>query len=209
MVVFTQAETGEARTTLALALAWLAWLAQRQAWPDRGGRSTTTRRSFPKTIIVVVDHHHHHYYYHQHHHSPFVHKPHVHTHTLTMAFRVAARRFPTALAASRPAPIAPATALRAFSSTPRSLAEKPSPEAKASSVIDSLPGNSLVSKAGTVLLGTGVSAVAISQELYVANEETVILAGFLIFATLVGRAVAKPTAEWADGHIEVSWGCTA
>ncbi|CAO1631222.1 unnamed protein product [Jaminaea pallidilutea] len=119
-----------------------------------------------------------------------------------MAFRVAARRFPTALAASRPAPIAPATALRAFSSTPRSLAEKPSPEAKASSVIDSLPGNSLVSKAGTVLLGTGVSAVAISQELYVANEETVILAGFLIFATLVGRAVAKPTAEWADGHIE-------
>lgn len=73
-------------------------------------------------------------------------------------------------------------------------------------MIDSLPGNSLVSKAGTVLLGTGVSAVAISQELYVANEETVILAGFLIFATLVGRAVAKPTAEWADGHIEVSCG---
>ena len=53
-------------------------------------------------------------------------------------------------------------------------------------------------------LGTGISALAISKELYVANEETVVLAGFLIFATLVGKQLAAPYAEWADGQIKVS-----
>lgn len=46
-------------------------------------------------------------------------------------------------------------------------------------------------------MGTGLSAVAISKELYVANEETVIAGGFLIFAVLVGRMIAKPYGEWA------------
>lgn len=78
-----------------------------------------------------------------------------------------------------------------------------SPEAKASSLLDILPGNSLVSKTGWVTLGTGLSALAISKELYVANEETVILVGFLIFATLVGRSITGPYKEWADGQIEV------
>lgn len=39
---------------------------------------------------------------------------------------------------------------------------------------------SLITKTGTILLGTGLAAAAISQELYVVNEETVIAAGFLI-----------------------------
>lgn len=79
---------------------------------------------------------------------------------------------------------------------------KPTPESKASSLIDSLPGNSLISKTGWVTLGTGLSAAAISQELYVANEETVIVAGFLVLITLVGKQIAKPYAEWADGQID-------
>lgn len=45
--------------------------------------------------------------------------------------------------------------------------------------------------------------MAISKELYVANEETVILVGFLIFATIVGKAVVGPYKEWADGQIQV------
>jgi F-type H+-transporting ATPase subunit b len=53
-------------------------------------------------------------------------------------------------------------------------------------------------------VGTGISALAISKELYVANEETVILVAFLIFATFIGRTVAGPYKEWADGQIEVS-----
>lgn len=61
----------------------------------------------------------------------------------------------------------------------------------------------MVSKTTWVTLGAGLTAFAVSNELYVANDETVILAGFLIFATLLGRAVAKPYTEWADSTIEV------
>jgi F-type H+-transporting ATPase subunit b len=88
-------------------------------------------------------------------------------------------------------------------SAARGYADKPSPESRATALLDILPGNSLVSKTGWVTLGTSLSAIAISQEYYVANEETVILAGFLVFATLVGRTVAGPYKEWADGQIEV------
>ncbi|CDS81865.1 probable H+-transporting two-sector ATPase chain b precursor, mitochondrial [Sporisorium scitamineum] len=116
-----------------------------------------------------------------------------------MSFRVAARRVPT-LALARPtvAPRAAATSVAAI----RLYSDKPSPEARASSIIDSLPGNSFVSKTGWVTLGTGLTAVAISKEIYVANEETVILVGSLIFAVLVGRAITGPYKEWADSQIE-------
>lgn len=119
------------------------------------------------------------------------------------SFRLAAQRLPAAAlrpALARPmaARIAPAApmAMRLYS-------DKPTPEAKASSFIDSLPGNSLVAKTTWITLGTGLSAVAISKELYVANEESVILAGFLVFTVLVGRMIAKPYGQWADGQIEV------
>ncbi|SPO29989.1 probable H+-transporting two-sector ATPase chain b precursor, mitochondrial [Ustilago trichophora] len=115
-----------------------------------------------------------------------------------MSFRVAARRVPT-LALARPT-VAPraATSVAAI----RLYSDKPSPEARASSILDALPGNSLVSKTGWVTLGTGLTAVAISKEIYVANEETVILVGSLIFAVLVGRAITGPYKEWADSQIE-------
>ena len=58
------------------------------------------------------------------------------------------------------------------------------PAERASTIINSMPSSpNLVTKTGTVVLGTGLAAAAISQELYVVNEETVILAGF---AFLIG-----------------------
>ena len=41
-------------------------------------------------------------------------------------------------------------------------------------------------------VGAGLTAFTVSNELYVANDETVITAGFLIFAYIVGRAVVSP-----------------
>jgi len=38
----------------------------------------------------------------------------------------------------------------------------------------------LVTKTGAVVLGTGALAAAISQELYVVNEESIVLVGSLI-----------------------------
>ncbi|MCV2423832.1 ATPase B chain family protein, partial [Paucibacter sp. DJ4R-1] len=68
-------------------------------------------------------------------------------------------------------------------------------------MIESLPGNSLISKTGTVVLGTGVFAAAISQELYVVNEETIVLVGTAIMFTLLARILKDPYKEWSEGHI--------
>ncbi|KDN43667.1 putative H+-transporting two-sector ATPase chain b precursor, mitochondrial [Tilletiaria anomala UBC 951] len=121
-----------------------------------------------------------------------------------MAFRLAAQRSSSLSRVASPAArvlsarLAPAPAAASV----RFYSDKPSPEAKASSLLDALPGNSLISKTGWVTLGTGATALAVSNELYVANEETVIAVGFLVFATLVGRAVTGPYKEWADSQIE-------
>ena len=57
----------------------------------------------------------------------------------------------------------------------------PLPAERAAEKLPSHP--SLITKTGTAILGSGLLAAAISQELYVFNEETVIVAGYiLIFA---------------------------
>ncbi|KAG9257884.1 ATP synthase subunit 4 [Emericellopsis cladophorae] len=48
------------------------------------------------------------------------------------------------------------------------------PKKKAQSIIDSLPGNSLISKSAILSSLAGISAYAISNEYYVMNEETII-----------------------------------
>jgi F-type H+-transporting ATPase subunit b len=62
----------------------------------------------------------------------------------------------------------------------------PPADQKAAEIIDKLPSSpNLVTKTGTVILGTGLLATAISQELYVLNEETVVFAGtFIMFAVI-------------------------
>lgn len=77
------------------------------------------------------------------------------------------------------------------------------PAEKASSIIDSLPGNSVVSKTGFVVLSTGALATAISQELYVVTEETIVLAGFIGIFTVIAKSIKEPYTEWAAEKINV------
>ena len=59
--------------------------------------------------------------------------------------------------------------------------EQKPPAERASEILDKVPSSpGLVTKTGTVVLGTGALAAAISQELYVVNEESIILVGSLI-----------------------------
>jgi F-type H+-transporting ATPase subunit b len=62
----------------------------------------------------------------------------------------------------------------------------PPPDQKAAEIINQLPSApNLITKTGTVVFGTGLLATAISQELYVLNEETVVFAGtFILFAVI-------------------------
>ena len=62
------------------------------------------------------------------------------------------------------------------------------PAERASEIINQLPSSpNLITKTGTAVLGTGLLATAISQELYVFNEETVLLIGSLILFTYLGK----------------------
>src|SRR6195952_21293 len=68
-----------------------------------------------------------------------------------------------------PAVSTPFTSARLNSTVPQE-----EPKKKAQSLLGALPGNSLVSKAAILSAGTGVSIAAISNELYVVNEETIV-----------------------------------
>ncbi|KAF5319002.1 hypothetical protein D9611_012708 [Ephemerocybe angulata] len=71
----------------------------------------------------------------------------------------------------------------------------PSPEQKAAELINKLPSKpGLITKTGTALLGTGLAATAISQELYVVNEESIVLIASII-------VMREPYVQWAEGHI--------
>ena len=100
--------------------------------------------------------------------------------------------------------------------------ERPPPAERASTIISSVPSSpNLITKTGTVVLGSGLMAAAISQELYVVNEETVVLAGFAILITYIGKVLRgalfrhdaldsrsilqllrEPYKGWAEGHID-------
>lgn len=79
---------------------------------------------------------------------------------------------------------------------------QPDPKEKAASLIESLPGNSIVSKTGILAAGTALATIAISNELYVVNEETVVLVSFAALAYGIARAGGPAYREWADGHIQ-------
>ncbi|KAF9944924.1 atp4 subunit B of the stator stalk of mitochondrial F1F0 ATP synthase, partial [Modicella reniformis] len=76
-----------------------------------------------------------------------------------------------------------------------------SPENKAQSIIDSLPGNSLLSKTAYVTALTGAATFLISKEIYVFNEETLVLFAFAATFGGIVNGVREPFNEWADGHI--------
>jgi len=116
-----------------------------------------------------------------------------------MASRVAGKVL-RAAAISRPTlVVAPRIAA---TQTTRGLATQPSPDEKASSIINAVPSTSLFTKTGGVILGTGLTAAAISSELYVANEETVLAVGFFVIIFATARSIAAPYSSWANGHIE-------
>ncbi|KAI0029957.1 ATP4, subunit B of the stator stalk of mitochondrial F1F0 ATP synthase [Vararia minispora EC-137] len=84
----------------------------------------------------------------------------------------------------------------------RAMSTNPPPPERASELINKMPSQpGLLTKTGAAILGSGLIATAISQELYVMNEETIIAVGYLILFTYIGKAIAGPYKEWAEGHI--------
>jgi Mitochondrial ATP synthase B chain precursor (ATP-synt_B) len=66
----------------------------------------------------------------------------------------------------------------------------PPPAERANEIIEKLPSSpNLITKTGTALLGTGLIAAALSQELYVVNEESIVLIASLIVFTYIGKVI--------------------
>jgi len=63
-----------------------------------------------------------------------------------------------------------------------------------------LPGNSVASKVGILSAGTGLSIAAISNELYVVNEESIIAVSLLTIYWAVYTYLGPAYKEWADGQ---------
>ncbi|OMJ29822.1 ATP synthase subunit 4, mitochondrial [Smittium culicis] len=74
--------------------------------------------------------------------------------------------------------------------------DKQDPAAKANSIIDKFPGESMVAKTGYILATTGATAFLISKELYVFNAETVVMAAFGGLVALLYNKVSQPMNEW-------------
>ncbi|RMJ26544.1 hypothetical protein PHISP_02591 [Aspergillus sp. HF37] len=89
------------------------------------------------------------------------------------------------------------TAVRANSNVPTQ-----DPKQKAQSILDSVPGSSLVSKTATLSAAAGLSVAAISNELYVVNEETVVLFCVLCVFTGVAKYGGPMYREWAEGQVQ-------
>lgn len=69
-----------------------------------------------------------------------------------------------------------------------SSSNPPPPAERAAEIVDKLPSHpNLITKTGTAILGSGLLATAISQELYVFNEETVIAVGYLILFGYIAK----------------------
>lgn len=76
------------------------------------------------------------------------------------------------------------------------------PKKKAQSIIDSLPGNSLVSKTAILSSSAGAAIYALSNEYYVVNEESVVAFSLLSIFFAVGKYAGPMYGEWANAQIE-------
>ncbi|KAI1386210.1 uncharacterized protein F4822DRAFT_309074 [Hypoxylon trugodes] len=107
----------------------------------------------------------------------------------------AARLRPSIVPRSLPAVTTSLTASRPASNVPE-------PKAKAQSIIDSLPGNSLISKTAILSSAAGLSIYAISNEYYVVNEETVVAFCLLSVWGALIKFGGPLYREWAEAQNE-------
>ncbi|ROT37255.1 ATP synthase subunit 4 [Sodiomyces alkalinus F11] len=94
-------------------------------------------------------------------------------------------------------------ALAAVTST-RNASNVPAedPKKKAQSLIDALPGSSLLSKSAILSSAAGLSVYGISNEYYVVNEETVVAFCLLAVWGALIKYGGPAYKEWADGQAE-------
>ncbi|KAK3647291.1 atp4 subunit B of the stator stalk of mitochondrial F1F0 ATP synthase [Elasticomyces elasticus] len=121
-----------------------------------------------------------------------------------MASLVAKRAMGALRTTARPTLLRPAattfsttTAFRADTPSPPSVPAK-NPKDTAQSILNALPGNSLVSKTAILSATAGLSIAAISNEIYVVNEESIVMLSLLTIYWAVYNYAGPMYKDWAD-----------
>ncbi|EXJ83100.1 ATP synthase subunit 4, mitochondrial [Capronia coronata CBS 617.96] len=104
---------------------------------------------------------------------------------------------PTTSLSLRSFPALSSTSVRYASNVPTE-----DPKKKAQSIIDALPGNSIASKTAILSAGAGASVWAISNELYVLNEESVVAFCLLSVFWSIFKYGGPMYKDWADGQVQ-------
>ena len=76
---------------------------------------------------------------------------------------------------------------------------------KSPSILDSLPGDSLAAKAGYLAVGGGASAALIAKEIYILNEETLVLVASGGLLAVLLKYLREPYNNMANDHINVRY----
>ncbi|KAK4950574.1 atp4 subunit B of the stator stalk of mitochondrial F1F0 ATP synthase [Elasticomyces elasticus] len=108
----------------------------------------------------------------------------------------AARARPTLPLRTLPSLITPLRSERYASNVPQT-----EPKERAKAILDSLPGSNLVSKTAILSAGAGLSIAAISNELYVVNEESIVMFSLLTIFWAVAHYGGPMYSEWAQGQV--------
>lgn len=80
------------------------------------------------------------------------------------------------------------------------MPSNPDPKTKAQSILDSLPGNSMISKTAILSSAAGLSVYAISSEYYIVNEESVVAFCLLSVWGALIKFGGPMYSEWADAQ---------
>ena len=110
-----------------------------------------------------------------------------------------ARLRPTAVRPALPS-LSAYAAVRPASTTPSVPTEDP--KVKATSILDAIPGNSLVSKSAVLSSAAGLSIYALSNEYYVVNEETVVAFCLISVWTALIKYGGPVYKSWAESQNE-------
>lgn len=99
--------------------------------------------------------------------------------------------------------IAPAiTSFATSSSRKADNVPQKDPKSTAESILNALPGNSIAAKTAILSAGAGLSVAAISNELYVVNEESIVALSLLTIYWAVYNYAGPMYKEWANGQAE-------
>ncbi|KAJ8657177.1 hypothetical protein O0I10_006993 [Lichtheimia ornata] len=117
-----------------------------------------------------------------------------------MAFRLLSKNAAASIAA-RPAALN-ATRRTAAVAAARKYSTETEAAPKKSSILDMLPGDSIAAKAGYLTAGTALGTALIAKEIYILNEESLVLLTTAGFLGVLLKYTREPFTNMANDHIE-------